>query len=43
LKEEEECFAFAFWGFTLGFLAGKLLEGKRIVGGKILKGKGKNC
>jgi hypothetical protein len=26
-----EAFAFAFWGFTLGFWCGELLEGKRII------------
>jgi hypothetical protein len=36
-------YAFAFWGFTLGFLVWKALEGKRIDEGKMLKEKGKNC
>jgi hypothetical protein len=35
-KEEEGLLlsAFAFWGFTLGFWYGKLLEGKKLLKGK---------
>jgi hypothetical protein len=36
-------FALAFWAFTSGFCCGKLLEEKRIIEGKMLKRKGKNC
>jgi hypothetical protein len=31
--------AFAFWGFTLGFLVWEVLEGKRIIKRKIAEGK----
>jgi hypothetical protein len=33
--------ALAFWGFTLGFLVWEAFGRKRIIEGKMLKGKGK--